>query len=168
MDPADSARVSRDPAYSGAGRRPKRFAYGALTLCGAGFQRLPLRFGFVTPYFRSYYPGGGTPPVWALPLSLAATHGIDFSFSSSRYLDVSVPWVVRAALWIRAAPVRAPPDHGPLNGYPGIFAVFHALQSLLMPRHPPCTLIRFIAETSRSNNYYPAPISSGAVVLRVT
>ena len=28
--------------------------------------------------------------VWALPLSLAATQGIDVSFSSSGYLDVSV------------------------------------------------------------------------------
>ena len=28
--------------------------------------------------------------VWALPISLAATLGIDFSFSSSGYLDVSV------------------------------------------------------------------------------
>ena len=28
--------------------------------------------------------------VWAVPLSLAATDGIDFSFSSSSYLDVSV------------------------------------------------------------------------------
>jgi hypothetical protein len=27
------------------------------------------------------------------PLSLAATYGIDVSFFSSRYLDVSVPWV---------------------------------------------------------------------------
>ena len=32
-------------------------------------------------------------PVWAPPFSLAATPGIDFSFFSSRYLDVSVPWV---------------------------------------------------------------------------
>ena len=32
-------------------------------------------------------------PVWALPTSLAATKEIDFSFFSSRYLDVSVPWV---------------------------------------------------------------------------
>ena len=31
--------------------------------------------------------------VWALPISLAATLGIDFSFSSSGYLDVSVPRV---------------------------------------------------------------------------
>ena len=28
-----------------------------------------------------------------VPLSLAATYGIDVSFFSSRYLDVSVPWV---------------------------------------------------------------------------
>ena len=34
-----------------------------------------------------------TSPVWALPTSLAATTGIDLSFFSSRYLDVSVPWV---------------------------------------------------------------------------
>ena len=32
-------------------------------------------------------------PVWALPISLAATFGIDFSFFSSGYLDVSVPRV---------------------------------------------------------------------------
>ena len=31
--------------------------------------------------------------VWAPPVSLAATQGIDFSFSSCRYLDVSVPCV---------------------------------------------------------------------------
>ena len=39
-------------------------------------------------YRRSYNPG--LCPVWAPPLSLAATYGIDFS-SSCRYLDVSVP-----------------------------------------------------------------------------
>ncbi len=33
-------------------------------------------------------------PVWAVPVSLAATQGIDYSFSSSGYLDVSVPRVV--------------------------------------------------------------------------
>ena len=31
--------------------------------------------------------------VWALPISLAATLGISVDFSSSRYLDGSVPWV---------------------------------------------------------------------------
>jgi hypothetical protein len=36
-------------------------------------------------------------PVWALPRSLAATQGIDFSFSSSGYLDVSVRRVTSTA-----------------------------------------------------------------------
>jgi hypothetical protein len=54
-------------------------------------------------------------PVWALPLSLAATPGISFDFSSSRYLDVSVPWV-RFPLGMTESPlpgcpIRIPPDH---------------------------------------------------------
>ena len=38
--------------------------------------------------------------VWALPLSLAATQGIDVSFSSSGYLDVSVHRVPSRTLCI--------------------------------------------------------------------
>ena len=41
-------------------------------------------------------------PVWALPLSLAATYGIDVSFSSSAYLDVSVQRVPSVNLWIQS------------------------------------------------------------------
>ena len=40
------------------------------------------------------------PAVWPLPLSLATTRGISFDFSSSGYLDVSVPRVPRRLLWI--------------------------------------------------------------------
>ena len=39
--------------------------------------------------------------VWALPISLAATFGIDFSFFSSGYLDVSVHRVPGHNLWIQ-------------------------------------------------------------------
>ena len=39
-------------------------------------------------------------PVWALPVSLAATPGIEFSFFSSGYLDVSVHRVPSVSLWI--------------------------------------------------------------------
>jgi hypothetical protein len=43
---------------------------------------------------RSRNPAGASAPtVWALPLSLAATQGISVDFSSSGYLDVSVPRV---------------------------------------------------------------------------
>ena len=40
--------------------------------------------------------------VWADPRSLAATEGIAVAFYSSRYLDVSVPWVRFTALYIQA------------------------------------------------------------------
>ena len=39
--------------------------------------------------------------VWALSISLAATLEIDFSFSSSGYLDVSVHRVPHLNLWIQ-------------------------------------------------------------------
>ena len=43
---------------------------------------------------RSYNPNNAeTFLVWALPTSLATTTGIIIIFFSSRYLDVSVPWV---------------------------------------------------------------------------
>ena len=43
---------------------------------------------------RPHDPGGAlAPPVWPAPRSLAATRGISFDFSSSGYLDVSVPRV---------------------------------------------------------------------------
>ena len=45
-------------------------------------------------------PRGARTPVWALPVSLAATPGIDVSFSSSGYLDVSVHRVPLITLWI--------------------------------------------------------------------
>ena len=81
---------------------PMPFAYGALTLCGAAFQRPRLDNGLVT----RLPPAGGNGRsrnthrataaayharrVWALPRSLAATYGIVVTFFSSGYLDVSV------------------------------------------------------------------------------
>ncbi len=64
------------------------FVYGTVTLCGKTFQNLPLATH--NPTLESYNPPEETSGVWAIPISLAATDGIDFSFSSSSYLDVSV------------------------------------------------------------------------------
>ena len=54
---------------------------------------IPLPNGFCYPtrcLRQSTTPIDRSPSVWPLPLSLAATQGIDVSFSSSGYLDVSV------------------------------------------------------------------------------
>ena len=57
------------------------FVYGAITLYRQPSQivRLPL----LNPLLKSYYPS--LKEVWALPVSLAATQGIEFSFSSYSY-----------------------------------------------------------------------------------
>ena len=82
MVPADSIGVSRDPIYSGTGSSTftvRLRDYHPLWLV------FPEPFDLVT---RLLNTGPTTPSrqaskVWALPLSLAATDGIDFSFSSS-------------------------------------------------------------------------------------
>ena len=87
--------------------------------------------------------------VWALPISLAATFGITFVFSSSGYLDVSVHRVPSAWLWIhhtvRKVFLRGFP-HSDICGSlcichsPQLFAAYHVFRRLSVPRHPPCAL----------------------------
>ena len=121
-------------------RRQPAFAYGPVTLCGRPFQIVLLANCLVTPCGGPYNPAVETTAVWAISLSLAATEEIDFSFFSCGYLDVSVLRVSHCSLWIQPQPVRESRDHHLFDGYPGLFAAFRALQSLLMPRHPPCAL----------------------------
>src|SRR6186713_3620529 len=71
-------------------------------------------------YREPHNPGSAeTLPVWASPRSLAATEGVSFDFCSTRYLDVSVPWVGRVWLCIHhtlvgipyaGCPIRRSPD----------------------------------------------------------
>ena len=97
------------------------FAYGALTRCDRPFHAVPLPFRFVTPCGGAN-PRAGVPqprrgnaspltlaPVWASALSLAATRAISVDFSSSGYLDVSVPPVVPPRLCVQ----RGVAEHGP-------------------------------------------------------
>ena len=88
--------------------------------------------------------------VWALPVPLAATPGIDVSFSSSGYLDVSVHRVPLHALWIYAwmaevssagFPHSDIPGSLDICSFPGLFAAYHVFLRLLVPRHPPCALL---------------------------
>ena len=124
------------------------FAYGILTL----FDRLFHTVRLNSASFLAVL----TPPVllrsvWPLPLSLATTHGISFDFSSSGYLDVSVPRVPRVDLWIQSTLHGSSPcgfPHSDIRGSmliyssPRLFAVSHVLLRLLMPRHSPYALLR--------------------------
>ena len=150
MGPADSRRIPRAPRYSGAGLPPGScFAYGAVTRCGASFHRLPLH----SPGRRGAGPttpgAASTAPVWALARSLATTCAIILIFSSSGYLDVSVPRVrppphggVAASL-PPGFPIRTSAGHrafAPHRGFSQLVTSFFASES---HRHPPCALVRF-------------------------
>ena len=97
MVPAHSIKVSRVSMYSGSRSVSSPFAYGAFTLSGRLSQNLSA--GITESGLRSE-PRSARTAVWALPVSLAATPGIDVSFSSSGYLDVSVHRVPLITLWI--------------------------------------------------------------------
>ena len=132
--------------YSGSRRAMSSFAYGAFTLSGWLSQNHSARF--YGSLMRSE-PRDARIPVWALPVSLAATSGIDVSFSSSGYLDVSVHRVPLHTLWIGVwihgvSPAGFP--HSDISGSldicssPKLFAAYHVFHRLLVPRHPPCAL----------------------------
>ena len=74
------------------------FAYESLTLFGwlshAIRLKLKIRYAVLTPSVLLL-------SVWPLPLSLATTRRISFDFSSSGYLDVSVPRVPHVNLCIQ-------------------------------------------------------------------
>ena len=97
MVPAHSIKVSRVSMYSGSRHVSSPFAYGAFTLFGRLSQNLSARI--VESIMRSE-PRDARISVWPLSISLAATLEIEFSFSSSGYLDVSVHRVPFHTLWI--------------------------------------------------------------------
>ena len=91
--------------------------------------------------------------VWPLPISLAATQGIDFSFSSCRYLDVSVHDVPSLKLCIHFRVTElysAGFPHSEISGStamcasPKLIAAFYVLHRFLMPRHSPYALISLL------------------------
>ena len=146
MVSAHSHRVSRVPWYSGSCRVSSGFGYGALTLSGRLFQS---RSPAVTESLMQSEPRDARITVWALPRSLAATYGIDVSFSSSGYLDVSVHRVPFHTLWIGVWILEVCSSgfpHSDISGSmdicssPKLFAAYHVLHRLSVPRHPPCAL----------------------------
>ena len=124
-----------------------RLSLTGLSPSTAGFPKTIL-LGLSHHVMRSE-PHGARTVVWALPRSLAATGGIDVSFSSSGYLDVSVHRVPLHTLWIgvwihRVFLCGFP--HSDICGSrdicssPQLFAAYHVFHRLLVPRHPPCAL----------------------------
>ena len=160
MVPASSIKVSRVSMYSGSRSVFPSFAYGAFTLSGRLSQNLSARL--FESIMRSE-PRNARISVWPLSISLAATLEIEFSFSSCRYLDVSVHDVPSITLWIHAIVTElfsAGFPHSDICGssdicsLPQLFAAYHVLHRLLVPRHPPYALLRLIICLSSHLNFY--------------
>ena len=101
------------------------FAYGAITRYGGTFQSLQLPI--INPTSGPHNPAVTVvTAVWATPRSLAATDGISIDFFSWRYLDVSVPSVRLAWLWIHHAMTGHNPCRVSPFGHPRIKACLAA------------------------------------------
>ena len=125
-----------------------KFSLTGLSPSLAGFPKTVLLT--LKNHFLQSEPHGARTMVWPLSISLAATLKIDFSFSSSGYLDVSVHRVPSAWLCIYHAVTGVLPagfPHSEINGSldicssPSLIAAYHVFLRLLVPRHPPCALI---------------------------
>ena len=147
MVPACSHKVPRVSWYSGYRHVCFPFMYGAFTLSGWLSQNHSTR---ITESIMRSEPRSARTPVWPLSISLAATLEIDkFSFSSSGYLDVSVPRVPHVQLCIHCTLTEVSSagfPHSDISGSldmcssPKLFAAYHVFHRLLVPRHPPCAL----------------------------
>ena len=153
MVPAYSVKVPRVSTYSGYRHVTSVFAYGAFTLSGWLSQNHSANSHESFP--RSE-PRSARTPVWALPVSLAATSGITVVFSSSGYLDVSVHRVpfLNLCIGLRIPEVCSGGfPHSDISGSldicssPKLFAAYHVFHRLLVPRHPPYALSRMTKTT---------------------
>ena len=146
MVPAHSIKVSRVSMYSGYRHVSSPFVYGAFTLSGWLSQNHSTR---IAESIMRSEPRSARTSVCPLSRSLAATYEIDVSFSSSGYLDVSVPRVPPACLWIQHTVTEvfsAGFPHSEICGSrdicssPQLIAAYHVFLRLLVPRHPPYAL----------------------------
>ena len=121
-------------------------------------------------------PRSARTPVWALSISLAATLKIEFSFSSSGYLDVSVHRVPSASLWIQNTVTEvcsAGFPHSDICGSrdicssPQLFAAYRVFHRLLVPRHPPCALYSLTCCNSSFMVSLPAYIALYAFLFEI-
>ena len=148
MVPPCSRRIPRVHRYSGYCRSTSSFIY--MTLTFSGWLSHTIRLNFVVAY-AVHTPDVLLLPVWPLPRSLATTCGISFDFSSSGYLDVSVPRVPHLHLLIQCRFHGSSPwgfPHSEICGSklicssPQLIAACHVLHRLPMPRHSPYALLR--------------------------
>ncbi len=149
---ADSDRISRVPPYSGYCQNDISYLYGTVTPYGQLFQNCSSsKYFFISQPYNPVV--AETTTVQAIPSSLATTRGITFVFSSSGYLDVSVPRVClpinRDILKRMGFPIRTSADRFVFanpRSFSQLVTSFIASESLGILRTP---LVTFFGQNPR-------------------
>ena len=146
MGPPYSLQIPRVCRYSGYRSLTSDFVYETLTLFDWASHPIRLSSMMLSPVRT---PSVLLLLVWPLSLSLATTRKISVDFSSSGYLDVSVPGVPLIYLLIQYMIHGSSPwvfPHSEICGSklicssPQLIAASHVLRRLPMPRHSPYAL----------------------------
>ena len=143
MVPVASVGVPRDPTYSGTFREAADFRVRDCHPLWSKFPRGSASHRFVTPMGKALQPRRGKPPRFGLVRfrSPLLTKSIFLSFPPGTEM-FQFTGLANTCLWIQQVSVRVSRDQRLFDGFPKLFAVFHALLRLLTPRHPPCALSR--------------------------
>ena len=151
MVPPTSHKVSRVSWYFGSRSLPIDFAYEAFTLFGWLSQNHSAIES--AHLLRSITPACTHAGLGSFLFARRYSGNRIFSFSSSGYLDVSVPRVPSTYLWIQYAVTEvcsARFPHSEITGSkdicssPMLIAAYHVFHRLLVPRHPPYALYSLI------------------------
>ncbi len=108
MVPAVSDRIPRVPPYSGGRRIRLAFPYQTVTVFGVTFQTLPVRSPSRLPAPTTPQPPQ-RPRFGLFPFRSPLLWKSMFSFSSCRYLDVSVPCVGPSYACVQTSSARVAP-----------------------------------------------------------
>ena len=148
MVPPASHRISRVPRYSGT----SCLLSPSPTVLSPSLVPLSNAFGSaIFELWRPATPGVRRPLVWPLPSSLATTKGIEFSFFSSGYLDVSLPRVPPVQLLIHCTVTGHYPSRVSPFGYLRINAYLR-LPEAFRSLSRPSSAISALASTLRSSS----------------
>ena len=139
------SRRTQDPL-----RRERSFNYRVFTFFDGPFQVASFTPFLCNSMLSVLQPQEASLLVWANSVSLAATQEIAFAFSSSGYLDVSVPRVSFSVPILfrtgydgiahRGLPHSEICGSQDICSLPQLIAACHVLLRLLVPRHPPYAL----------------------------
>ena len=121
----------------------------AITFYGPAFQQVHLASGLITLLTRSYNPGMQAPRFGLFRFRSPLLSESQLIYFPPGTEMVHFPGLARTRLYIQRAviwfyqigfPHSDIPGSRPVCGFPGLFAAYHVLHRLLVPRHPPYAL----------------------------